>query len=73
MRPTLEIEVQDGNIEKAIFALRKWWSFSGIGTELKLREHFLSKGDKKKIKMRASIRRLKKQEKKLEKWKERRR
>jgi ribosomal protein S21 len=73
VRPTREIRVEDGNIEKAIFDLRKWWSFDGIGAELKLREHFLSRKEKEKIKRRAVVRRLKKQEKKLAKREERRR
>ena len=53
----IEIEVRDGNIERAILSLKKEIARSGLLREVKARQFFLSRSQKRKAKNREAERR----------------
>ena len=53
----IEVKVKDNNVEKAIRVLKKKLQKEGIFNELREREAFMSKGEKKRKAKAAAIRR----------------
>ena len=60
----MKIEVYNNDIEKAYRILQKKLNTEGILKELKEREYYLSKGERKRLEQKRGIARFKKQEKK---------
>jgi len=60
-----EVIVAD-DLEFAIKRLSKWALASGLFRELKDRQNFISKGEKKKMKMAVSAKRLRRKKMKME-------
>ena len=60
----MKVEVRNNNVDKALRILKKKLQQDGIFNELREREHYTSKGEKKRHAKAAAIRRLKKERKK---------
>ena len=60
----MRVDVRNNNVDQALRVLKKKLMLDGLFNELKEREHFVSKGDKRRRSKAAGIRRLKKEEKK---------
>jgi ribosomal protein S21 len=64
---SIEVVVQDGNIERAILRLRTKVARSGLSREMSRAEFFESKREKRKRKDRKSLKRIKRQEQRIRK------
>ena len=62
----MRVEVRNNNVEKAIRVLKKKLQQEGIFNELREREAFMSKGEKKRKAKAAAIRRQRREEVKRE-------
>mgnify|MGYP002700665819 FL=1 len=60
----MKVEVRNNNVDKALRILKKKLQQDGFFNELREREHYTSKGEKKRHAKAAAIRRLKKERKK---------
>ena len=60
----MRVEVRNNNVDKALRILKKKLQQDGFFNELREREHYTSKGEKKRHAKAAAIRRLKKERKK---------
>ena len=60
----MRVDVRNNNVDQALRVLKKKLMLDGLFNELKEREHFVSKGEKRKRSKAAGISRLKKEEKK---------
>ena len=60
----MKVEVRNNNVDKARRILKKKLQQDGFFNELREREHYTSKGEKKRHAKAAAIRRLKKERKK---------
>lgn len=60
----MKVEVRNNNVDKALKILKKKLQQDGFFNELREREHYTSKGEKKRHAKAAAIRRLKKERKK---------
>ena len=60
----MRVDVRNNNVDQAMRILKKKLMSDGLFNELREREHFVSKGEKRKRSKAAGIRRLKKEEKK---------
>jgi ribosomal protein S21 len=61
----MEIEVRRGNIEDAISRLGKWFQ-KNLKVELRVRQAFEPRGEKRRRKIQAGRRRLKRRKERLE-------
>ena len=57
----MKVEVRNNNVDKALRILKKKLQQDGFFNELREREHYTSKGEKKRHAKAAAIRRLKKE------------
>ena len=63
------VEVRNNNIDKAISILKKKLEVDGFFNELRKREYYISKGEKRRLTKAASKRRVQREnEKKLEEF-----
>jgi ribosomal protein S21 len=62
----IQVEVRGGDIDHALKVLKSKLVRSGVTKELRDRRFFLSKGERRREKLRRSIRRIRKQERKTE-------
>ena len=60
----MRVDVRNNNVDQALRVLKKKLMSDGLFNELREREHFVSKGEKRKRSKAAGISRLKKEEKK---------
>ena len=60
----MRVDVRNNNVDQAMRILKKKLLLDGLFNELREREHFVSKGDKRRRSKAAGINRLKKEEKK---------
>ena len=60
----MRIDVRNNNVDQALRILKKKLLLDGFFNELREREHFSSKGDKRRHAKAAGIRRCKKEQKK---------
>jgi small subunit ribosomal protein S21 len=60
----MKVEVRNNNVDKALRIFKKKLQQDGFFNELREREHYTSKGEKKRHAKAAAIRRLKKERKK---------
>ena len=60
----MRVDVRNNNVDQALRILKKKLLLDGLFNELREREHFVSKGDKRRRAKAAGIRRLKKENKK---------
>jgi len=60
----MRVDVRNNNVDQAMRVLKKKLMLDGLFNELREREHFVSKGDKRRRAKSAGIRRLKKENKK---------
>jgi small subunit ribosomal protein S21 len=60
----MKVEVRNGNVEQAIRIFKKKVQQEGLLNELKEREYYRSRGEKRRHARAAGIRRFKKEEKK---------
>jgi len=60
----MRVDVRNNNVDQALRVLKKKLLLDGLFNELREREHFVSKGEKRKRSKAAGISRLKKEEKK---------
>ena len=58
------VDVRNNNVDQALRILKKKLQMDGMFNELREREHFSSKGDKRRHAKAAGIRRCKKEQKK---------
>ena len=58
------VDVRNNNVDQAMRILKKKLQMDGMFNELREREHFSSKGDKRRHAKAAGIRRCKKEQKK---------
>ena len=62
--PGMEVEVRNNNMDQAMRILKKKLQQDGLFNELREREHYVSKGEKRRHAKAAAIRRYKKEQKK---------
>ena len=60
----MEVEVRNNNMDQAMRILKKKLQQDGLFNELREREHYVSKGEKRRHAKAAAIRRYKKEQKK---------
>ena len=60
----MRVDVRNNNVDQALRVLKKKLLLDGLFNELKEREHFVSKGGKRRRAKAAGIRRYKKEQKK---------
>ena len=60
----MKVEVRNGNVEKAIRVLKNKLQQEGVFNELREREYYMTKGEKRRKAKAAAIRRAKKEEEK---------
>ena len=60
----MRVDVRNNNVDQAMRVLKKKLMLDGLFNELREREHFVSKGDKRRRAKAAGISRLKKENKK---------
>ena len=60
----MKVDVRNNNVDQALRILKKKLQLDGMFNELREREHFVSRGEKRRHAKAAGIRRLKKEEKK---------
>ena len=60
----MEVEVRNNNMDQAMRILKKKLQQDGLFNELREREHYVSKGEKRRHAAAAAIRRYKKEQKK---------
>ena len=60
----MRVDVRNNNVDQALRILKKKLMLDGLFNELREREHFVSKGEKRRHAKAASIRRCKKEEQK---------
>ena len=60
----MRVDVRNNNVDQALRVLKKKLLLNGLFNELKEREHFVSKGGKRRRAKAAGIRRYKKEQKK---------
>ena len=60
----MRVDVRNNNVDQALRILKKKLMLDGMFNELREREHFVSKGDKRRRAKAAGIRRCKKELKK---------
>ena len=60
----MKVEVRNNNVDQALRILKKKLQLDGLFNELREREHFVSRGEKRRKAKAAGIRRCKKDEKK---------
>jgi len=60
----MRVDVRNNNVDQALRILKKKLLLDGLFNELKEREHFVSKGGKRRRAKAAGIRRYKKEQKK---------
>jgi len=58
----ISVEVRGGNMDQALAILKRKVVGSGLLREIKERRHFLSKGERRREKIRRSMRRIRKRE-----------
>ena len=63
-RKGMVVEVRNNNVDQAMRVLKKKLQDDGILNELRKREHYVSKGEKRRLAVAAAKRRLHKEEKK---------
>ena len=61
----MKVDVRNNNVDQALRILKKKLQLDGLFNELREREHFVSRGEKRRKAKAAGIRRCKKDEKKL--------
>ena len=59
----MRVDVRNNNVDQALRVLKKKLLLDGLFNELREREHFVSKREKRRRSKAAGIRRLKKEEK----------
>lgn len=60
----MKVEVRNNNVEQALRVLKKKLQQDGLFNELREREHYVSKGEKRRHAKAAAIRRYKKEQSK---------
>ena len=60
----MRVDVRNNNVDQALRVLKKKLMLDGIFNELREREHFVSKGEKRRHDKTASIRRSQREQKK---------
>ena len=60
----MRVDVRNNNVDQALRVLKKKLLLDGLFNEIKEREHFVSKGGKRRRAKAAGIRRYKKEQKK---------
>ena len=60
----MRVDVRNNNVDQALRILKKKLQLDGFFNELREREHFVSKGEKRRHAKAAGIRRYKKEQKK---------
>ena len=60
----MKVDVRNNNVDQALRILKKKLQLDGFFNELREREHFVSKGEKRRHAKAAGIRRYKKDQKK---------
>ena len=60
----MRVDVRNNNVDQAMRVLKKKLMLDGLFNELREREHFVSKGDKRRRAKAAAIRRSQKEQKK---------
>ena len=60
----MRVDVRNNNVDQALRILKKKLQLDGFFIELREREHFVSKGEKRRHAKAAGIRRYKKEQKK---------
>ena len=60
----MKVDVRNNNVDQALRILKKKLMLDGLFNELREREHFVSKGEKRRHAKAAGIRRCKKEQKK---------
>ena len=60
----MKVEVRNGNVDKAIRVLKNKLQQEGVFNELREREYYMTKGEKRRRSKAAAIRRAKKAEEK---------
>jgi len=60
----MKVEVRNNNVEQALRVLKKKLQQDGLFNELREREHYVSKGEKRRHAKAAAIRRYKKEQRK---------
>jgi|TARA_R100000008_G_scaffold81470_1_gene64737 small subunit ribosomal protein S21 len=60
----MKVEVRNGNVDKAIRVLKNKLQQEGVFNELREREYYMTKGEKRRKAKAAAIRRAKKEEEK---------
>ena len=60
----MKVEVRNGNVDKAIRVLKNKLQQEGVFNELREREYYMTKGEKRRKAKAAAIRRTKKEEEK---------
>ena len=60
----MRVDVRNNNVDQALRVLKKKLLLDGLFNEIKEREHFVSKGEKRRHAKAAGIRRCKKEQKK---------
>tara|TARA_B100000513_G_C11844988_1_gene167224 strand:- start:302 stop:505 length:204 start_codon:yes stop_codon:yes gene_type:complete len=60
----MKVEVRNGNVDKAIRVLKNKLQQEGVFNELREREYYMTKGEKRRKAQAAAIRRAKKEEEK---------
>ena len=60
----MKVDVRNNNVDQALRILKKKLQIDGLFNELREREHFVSRGEKRRRAKAACIRRCKKDEKK---------
>ena len=58
----MKVEVRNGNVEKAIRVLKNKLQQEGVFNELREREYYMTKGEKRRKAKASAIRRAKKEE-----------
>ena len=60
----MKVDVRNNNVDQALRILKKKLQLDGMFNELREREHFVSRGEKRRHAKAAGIRRCKKEQKK---------
>ena len=60
----MKVDVRNNNVDQALRILKKKLQLDGMFNELREREHYVSKGEKRRHAKAAAIRRYKKEQKK---------
>ena len=60
----MKVDVRNNNVDQALRILKKKLQLDGLFNELREREHFVSRGEKRRRSKAAGIRRSKKEQKK---------